>query len=87
MKQKLLKAFTLTLFFSLLAGFVCFRSGLFENSFLFSPNSSPLNTAEKDSVRADTNRKFTLFPSSKSILLPDNIMIETRQTLYKQILS
>lgn len=70
MKQSILKTLTLTTFLGLIVVFVSYRSGLLDNTLLFSPNGSPVNPVPPDSTsKEDTLKKMEIMPSTKSMLL------------------
>lgn len=72
MKNKLLKAFTLLLFTSLIIGFVAYRAGYFDTyrfHYSGSSNGGTMNNAKDTTEQVDSIKRIEMMSSSKTIIL------------------
>ena len=75
MKSKIIQGATLLFFLSLITIFVAHQAGYFSKQKLSQPVSSSKTTKDQiDTIlNIDSSKIKTLLPSSKSILLPENL--------------
>lgn len=74
MKNKIIKGITLTLFSTLIIGFVTYRSGFLggqKSTYSGSPNGSALNNQTDTIPKIDSLKKIEMMSSSKVLILRD----------------